>query len=398
MDKLKLSKNYSFQYWFAFLQAFPILMIVVNLSFFVFFRLFYSFKNIGKIKITSAIQILAICFGIGAISSTLDAHNIERSLAVLPNFLYWSFLIIIFYNYRNVINFNITRKAIFNGLLLLNIYYWLFEVTLRFSTPFNKYILENGYAVLMVCFSPISLKYLIVEKRKSQAYLFAIASIVLGFISGSRAGAILIAFGSLLTIFGETLSLKRILLLAFLGLSFYLILFKSSISSNLLFAINPDVHAVIFKSDEVFEEDMSMLLRRTMVEKGLILFEEEPFTGLGLNNWPEYEVKFRGNFAGADRIIYKDRLEKFSAHNSYIAFLGEGGILVFVPFVLILLSTIFKLFSKFERLDEFQQPILWALIMMAIHIYFISAMLNSFTWYLISLGVAAAYRNTENIK
>jgi O-antigen ligase len=138
-----------------------------------------------------------------------------------------------------------------------------------------------------------------------------------------------------------------------------------------------------------------MLIRRAMVEKGLILFEKYPIAGIGLNNWVDYEVKFKGDFVGSERIINKSRIEKYSAHNSYVAFLGEGGLLLLVPFVTLLLCTIFKLVINYKHLEEFQQPILWALIMMSIHIYFISAMLNSFTWYLISLGVAAATKKQD---
>jgi hypothetical protein len=365
----RLKENSKLQYWFAFLQAFPILMIVVNLSFFIFFRLYYSFNKIGSFKINSVFQILAICFGIGAIISTADAYDVNRSLAVLPNFLYWALLIILFYNYRNVINFKITREAIFRGLVLLNIYYWVVERTLRFVTPFNKFILENGY-------------------------MFALAAIILGFISGSRAGAVLIAGGSLFTLFGKNLSLRRVFHMAIIVTIGYLFIFKTEIASDILFSASPDVHVLLYSSDQVFEEDPSFLIRRAMVEKGLILFEKEPYTGLGLNNWPEYEVTFRGDFLGADRILSKSRLEKFSAHNSYIALLGEGGLFVFVPFVLLLAFTILRLLFKLEKLDQYQQPILWSLIMMSIHIYFISAMLNSFTWYLIALGVAVGNKNT----
>lgn len=396
MNKLHLTKNYKIQYWFAFLQAFPILMIVVNLSFFVFFRLFFSFRNISIIKITSPFQILAICFGIGALVSTLNSYDLNSSLIVLPNYFYWTFLIILFYNYRNSINFEVIREAIFKGLILVNLYYWIIEKTFNLITPYNKSIGENGYAILMVSFFPIALKYLLVKIGKKSAYFFAIISIVLGFASGSRAGALLITLGALLTIFGKNLSFGKILQLATICTILYLFLFKTDFASNLLYTIDADVHAVIYKSTEVFEEDQSMLIRRAMVEKGLILFEDDPLTGLGLNNWQEYEVKFRGNFVGAENIIYKPRIEKFSAHNSYIAFLGEGGLLLFVPFVLLLFYTIFRLLIKFDQLDEYQQPILWSLIMMSIHIYFISAMLNSFTWYLISLGVAAAGKDSYN--
>jgi O-antigen ligase len=394
MRPARLINNYKFQYWFAFLQAFPTLMIVTNLSFIVFIRLYFSFRKLERFKISSIYQIIAILFGIGAILSTADANEIKRSLAVLPNFLYWSLLIILFYNYRNIINFKITREAIYKGLITLNIYYWLVEKTLRIATPFNKFVLENGYAILMICFVPTALKYVLVEKGKNKAYMFALVAIILGFISGSRAGVVLIAGGALLTLFGENLSLNKVIQMVLIGAAGYLFIFQTEIASDFLFNTSPDVHELVYNSDQVFEEDPSVLIRKAMVEKGLILFEKEPFTGLGLNNWPEYEVTFRGDFVGAERIFKKLRLEKFSAHNSYIAFLGEGGLFVFVPFVLLLVFTILRLLFKLEKLDQYQQPILWSLIMMSIHIYFISAMLNSFTWYLIALGVAAGNKNT----
>ena len=394
MRATRLINNEKFQYWFAFLQAFPVLMIVVNLSLFVFIKLFYSFIKLERFKISSIFQIISIFFGIGAILSTADANEINRSLAVLPNFIYWAVLIILFYNYRNIINFKITREAIYKGLITLNIYYWLVEKTLRIATPFNKFILENGYAITMICFVPTALKYILVEKGKNKAYLFAVAAIVLGFASGSRAGAVLIAGGSLLTLFGGLLSLNRIIQMVLIGTAGYLFIYQTEFASDILFKASPDVHVLVYSSDQVFEEDQSILIRKAMVEKGLILYEKEPYTGLGLNNWTEYEVTFRGDFVGAERIIYKQRLEKFSAHNSYAAFLGEGGLFVFVPFVLLLLFIILKLFLKIDKLDQYQQPILWSLIMMAIHIYFISAMANSFTWYLIALGVAAGNKNT----
>jgi hypothetical protein len=397
LSAARLKENYKFQYWFAFLQAFPVLMIVINLSFFVFFRLFFSFRKIKRFKITSNIfQILAICFGVGAILSTIDAHEIKRSLAVLPNFLYWAVLILVYYNYRNSINFNVTRKAIFNGIVLLNLYYWVVEKTLGFSSPLNKFIHENGYAIMMICFVPTALKYVLVERGKTQAYVFAIAAVALGFVSGSRAGSVLIAGGALLTLFGKNLSLSRVIQMAVLGAIGYLFIYQTQFASDLLFSASPDVHVLVYSSDQVFEEDPSVLIRKAMVEKGLILFEKEPFTGLGINNWTEYEVTFKGDFVGAERIIYKNRLEKFSAHNSYAGLLGEGGLFVFAPFVLLLLFTILKLLLKLDKLDQYEQPILWSLIMMSIHLYYISGMSNSFTWYLVALGVAVGNKDTTS--
>jgi O-antigen ligase len=248
----------------------------------------------------------------------------------------------------------------------------------------------------MICFVPTALKYVLVEKGKNKAYMFALAAIILGFISGSRAGAVLVAVGALLTLFGKNLSLSRVIQMAVLGAIGYLIIYQTQFASDVLFSASPDVHVLVYSSDQVFEEDQSVLIRKAMVEKGLVLFEKEPYTGLGINNWTEYEVTFRGDFVGAERIINKQRLEKFSAHNSYAALLGEGGLFVFVPFVLLLLFTILKLLLKLDKLDQYQQPILWSLIMMSIHIYYISGMSNSSTWYLVALGVAAGNKNTTS--
>jgi O-antigen ligase len=198
----------------------------------------------------------------------------------------------------------------------------------------------------MICFVPTALKYVLVEKGKNKAYMFALAAIILGFISGSRAGAVLIAGGALLTLFGGNLTMNKVIQMVLIGSVGYLFIYKTDIASDILFSASPDVHVLVYSSDQVFEEDQSVLIRKAMVEKGLILFEKEPYTGLGLNNWPEYEVTFRGDFVGAERIIYKSRLEKYSAHNSYIAFLGEGGLFVFVPFVLLLAFTILRLLFK----------------------------------------------------
>jgi hypothetical protein len=371
-------------------------MLYTNVSFYVFIGLFFSFRKLSRFRINSFYQFIPILFGIGAFISTICANEVNRSLIVLPNYLYWALTLILFYNYRNYLDFKLIRKAIFNGLVLLNLYYWFLERTLKVSTPITKSIHENGYAILMICFAPTAINFVLEARGKSYAIIFAFLAVILGFMSGSRAGAILIAAGSFLTLYGNSFSPKRIILLFTIGLFGYLILFKTDIASAVLMKIDPDVHAVIYASNQVFEEDQSMLLRRAMVEKGIILFENEPLTGLGLNNWTEYEVDFKGDFEGAERIIYKQRLEKFSAHNSYAALLGEGGLLVFVPFVLILLTTILKLLSKFGRLDQYQQPILWGIIMMAIHIYFISGMSNSFTWYLLALGVAVGNRTSIN--
>lgn len=347
----------------------------------------------GKLRVNHYFQFVAILFSIGAIASTFDSHDFKRSLIVLPNYLYWSFIIIFFYNYRKLLDYNLISKAITKGIIFLNVYYWLIERTIQVQLPAFKYIGENGYAVLMICFVPLALKRIELQKGLRTAIVFAIASMLLGFLSGSRAGSVLIALGAFLTLVGNRLNTKRLILIGVTGFITYWAIFNAAIVKLAITSLSEETSTLIYDTQDVVEKDGSVLLRKAMVEKGLILFENEPLTGLGLNNWSEHEVDFRGDFVGAERIIHKDRLEKFSAHNSYISFLGEGGLLVFVPFVLILLITLVTMLRQYSKLDNIQRPILWGLLMMSIHIYFISAMLNSFTWFFIAIGGAAAFKN-----
>ncbi len=390
---IKSKKREKLLYYYSFFQAFPVVAIVVNLTFYFFPGLFLSYRKLQKLKVNHYFQFVAVLFGIGALISTIDSHNIKRSLVVLPNYLYWTFIIIFFYNYRKHINFDIVSKAIHKGIIYLNVYYWVIERFVQIQFPGIKYLGENGYAVLMICFVPLVLKRIELKKGIRTAIIYGAIFIVLGFLSGSRAGSVLVAVGAFLTLAGNRLNARRLILIGITGLAAYWAVYNAAIIKLAIGALSEETSTLIYDTQEVVETDGSYLLRKAMVEKGLILFEEEPLTGLGLNNWSEHEVEFRGDFVGAERIIYKSRLEKFSAHNSYISFLGEGGLLVFIPFVLILLITLLTLLRQYSKLDDSQRPILWGLLMMSIHIYFISAMLNSFTWFFIAIGGAAAFKN-----
>lgn len=391
----KRNKN-KILYYYSFFQAFPVVSLIFNITFYFFPFLLLQLRKKGKIRVNHYFQFAAILFGIGAIFSTLDSEDVSKSLIVLPNYLYWTFTIIIFYNYRNFIDFKLVARALTSALILLNFYYWVFERILAFTPPGLNFVGENGYAILMICFVPLALKSIEQNRGYRTSVVVAIICVLLGLLSGSRAGSILIAVGSFLTLAGNRLSLKRIIIISLIGLAAYWVVFNAPFVKVAIYALSEETYNLLYQTEDVIEGDVSYLLRKAMVEKGLILFENDPLTGLGLNNWSEYEVEFRGDFAGAERIINKPRLEKFSAHNSYISFLGEGGLLLFIPFILILILTITKLLRRYATLDESQRPILWGLLMMSIHIYFISAMLNSFAWFFIALGGAAAFKKNTS--
>ncbi len=393
-NKSKKRKIDKYLYYFSFLTSFPIIVFIFNIGFYIFPLIWIQLIKHTRISKFNILTYLSILFALGAFLSTLYSIDLNKSLVVLPNYLYWSFLIIIFVGYSHFINFDFIYKGIIPGFILLNIYYWVFEVTLKIEISGFKQIGENGYAILLVCYSPLVACYFKQTKSNLVLILFIISITILSFLSGSRAGSILVFLGITLTLFGNKLTILNTLTFGILGFGFYYLIINSQIIGNLIYYLNTQTYDLIYNTNEVATEDQSYLLRKLMVEKGLIIFESNPFTGIGLNNWIEYDVKFRGNFEGADRILNKARLEKFGAHNSYISFLGEGGLFLLISYISLLLCIIYKLFMIINRLNLNQKAVFFGILMMAIHTYFISAMLNSFTWYLLAIGAGISNINT----
>jgi O-antigen ligase len=83
----------------------------------------------------------------------------------------------------------------------------------------------------------------------------------------------------------------------------------------------------------------------------------------------------------------KAEIQQKSAHNSYVAILAEGGLFLLVPLLLIFAYNIIYFLFNFNRLSPYL-PVYAGLMGMAVHLYFISAIVNVFAWYLIGLACA----------
>jgi O-antigen ligase len=135
-----------------------------------------------------------------------------------------------------------------------------------------------------------------------------------------------------------------------------------------------------------------------MIEKGIGLFKTHPLTGIGLNNFTGTKGEIQGAFEGFERIKYKKLDIGKSAHNSYIGLLSEGGLVVIIPFFIILFLIIKHFLLHYKTIPAPEKAVYIGILMMSVHLYFISAILNVFAWFLIGLASALVYRdNNENI-
>lgn len=346
----------------------------------------------------------AILLIIGALSSTIGAGINQgrelflNSLVILPNYIYWGVLVITLGNSAlKTTSLLEIYKMFFWGLIATMATYYSIGSYLS-GFPLYRRLSPNSFAFILILFSPMATVYLN-ETKKNGFYtiVFVTAIMLSGFLSGSRTGSILAVSGALLAL--SLNSWVRTLLvgffITFLGISAPQILSSPVVKSS-IHNLNERTYELIYSTDETLSTDRSYLTRLAMIEKGLNIFEEHPIEGVGVNNFTKFAGEIDFNFEGAEYIEGKvDSLtEGLSAHNSYISFLAEGGLLLFIPMVLLLFYPTVYFMTHFNKIQSFEKAIFIGIIFMSIHSWFISGLLNVFGWFV--LGIANSYIINKN--
>lgn len=362
-----------------------------NISFLIFLLFFGLNFKFGILRITSYVQLLPLLIIFAAIvvsfysNEQYSAKN--NSFNVLPNYIYWSLLIIVFISLENIFDFftnerlfNIS-KYIFYGLVINSLIYFFFydfEILKPFLTKYSS----NQFAYNLVCFTSISFYYSLKRFGRIITFIIFIFFIFSLLVEERRAGFILVTLSILFSYF-KKIRLKSIFNILFLTLIFISFLSISNIE-RFIESRSQRIHTIVYKSSDVLNYDKSYLIRRAMVEKSIIIFKENMINGIGLNNFPKYNVNIKGNFKGFEYISNK-QLNNKSAHNSYLVILSEGGLILAMPIFLLILFNLFNFFKNYNNFSSIELSYLISSIAMFAHLYFISAILNVFTWFLISI-------------
>ncbi len=394
--------------WLALMMSFNNLLlggINFSLVFFVAFVFLtarrYNFLNLNELP-----QIFALFFAIGAVISVIDTNgngdeSLERALIVLPNFMYWSLMIIIFVNVLlpagliSKYSLESLSKFIAIGVLLSLIFYE-FKNVLNF--PFIKYNTPNSYAFTLVCYSAIGVTYIRQKYGKTRMLIYVAIILLSMLFLERRAGFVLVFSSVFMALNFNNISLKTLYSFGF-SILFVFIILQLSIVENFLYDASPRIHESIYESENIATQDQSYLTRLAMVEKGIIIFSENPLTGIGLSNFPTHYVAIPGNFEGSELVIRKDLSNK-SGHNSYIALLAEGGLFIIVPFLLLIAFNLYHFVIDFKKRTNLESAFYWSFLAMVIHIYLISEIFNVFAWFLIAIvtTISVKYKRLDNIK
>jgi len=377
------------------LMAFPSLIILgQNASVLIFGAIVLFLLQNSRYPLlgfTKPAQWLAAFFAMGAVLSVANIPQeasgdaINRALSVLPNYLYWSILIIILVAQRHLINWQVVFKAIFWGVILTILYYLFLQHSLRIFSFFSG-ITPNNFAFLMICFAPLAIQYLKDQKGRIWATIFLALLVLILLRDGRRAGMVLVFIGGLVVLFADRINWKRILVAGVLIPIAIALLFTQQVES-LVFQSSERIHEMIYQTEKIRQQDRSFLTRVAMIKKGMAIFDQYPYTGIGLNNFTNFSINFDRSFEGAKYVVNKADVQKTSAHNSYINVLAEGGLFLFIPLVLLLALNIIHFIRHFNELQN-HLPVFIGLLCMSVHLYFISAIVNVFGWFLIGLACA----------
>ena len=357
---------------------------------------FNSKKNFLFLKLSHWIQVVAILFGAGAIISVYDINTINgeisRGLVVLPNYLYWTLTVLFLVNISKTINYNSVAKYIFMGLLISLLFYFISPYIPKVPGFMNSFT-PNGFAFLCICFTAPAATYLLYKKGLLYALLLLSVVLITLLLSGRRAGFVLVFISSILSISFKSFNRKYLSIGTIITLLFYLIM-QLQFVEEIIQSASPRIHELIFDNEKINTEDRSLLTRKLMIEKSLIIFSQHPLTGIGLNNFTNFEVSFRGDFDGSEYVINKKAMNITSAHNSYALLLAEGGLLLFLPLLILILFNLVRFISGYDQRPHIVNSFYLSFLFMCVHLYFITSIVNIYAWFLIGLVTAFSTSNS----
>lgn len=383
----------------TFVMCSPFLMVFgVNLSALFFLPVLYGAVTTRAAKlfrIDSTLKLWVLLFIAGATASTF--HNwwtgqmewYRSSLQVYPNYVYWSVILLVLASLGGFLALDYDRifGAIAGAVVFFCVYYVFFQpfVPVSIRDLFFKRLHPNIVSFLLISFVPHLVYWL--RKRSRFLPLLVLAMILaIQLVEGRRAGFVLILAGGLAAYYVHLLRFSLwSLLRAGVVVVAALVALQAGPVRELIHSASPRVASLVYGGVDALDEERSFLTRLAMIEKGYSLFAEDMWFGVGLNNFMDAEGEISGAFEGSQFVIQKNIHTGLSSHNSYLNLLAEGGLSLFVPFVLIYLNLLWGGLRRFPRMLGYEKVILISFCMMSVHLFFINAIVNVFTWFNIGL-------------
>ena len=162
----------------------------------------------------------------------------------------------------------------------------------------------------------------------------------------------------------------------------------------------PNAASVItsrFNTLQALDDEKSYIIRQLMIQKGLRLFAQSPIIGVGAARFTQSSVPL--DIPVVLSYASQDHFDNKSAHNSYIDFLAESGLVGAIPFAILLafLSVMgFRRAYSGSRYGQYTAlAIFMSFIQMSTHMWAIASLTNTANWFIYGL-IAATIMISKN--
>ena len=367
------------------LIVFPYFVLFgINISAFIFVVFVYTAAKNKKLNsYNSLVKIFLILIIVGLYSSSLVNFELDSIFFKSVNYVYWVLLVHIIIMLRYYMNLVGLLKHVLPFFVMLIFYSYTRELIPK-NLFFTHYISSNTVSFLFVCFTTPVFIYLRVYKQNVKLSYFVLGLVLFSLLlGGRRAGFVLVLMSAFFALNLNSINIRSVLKFCLASLLLILALNLNFVSSSIE-SKSARIHSLIYSSEEIID-DRSYQTRLAMIEKGLIIFDENKIFGVGIGNFTNINVRFTNRFSNTDIVTNKSSINDTSAHNSYIQFLAELGLIAFLPFICLLLFNILTFTFYSKSLNNMQKSFYWSFFACLIHLYFISALFNIYAWALIAI-------------
>lgn len=351
--------------------------------------------------------LLAVLIWLGIVMSTLFNGILRSSSgmdtetwALLIQYAYWllTFVITAYFASRTNIlerTAKLLGWAVF-ALALVRLFEAVVWGVVNTYESVTRLLTPNTYGFLFSTFFPFLLVPLFAIKGGNKflpitrVLIVAVAVVI----NGSRSSWISVAAGTIFfTLMIFFLRSRKV------GMALFLL---SVLVVSILLGLNllpePVQSAISLRAStfQNLEQDKSYVFRELMVQKGLKLFEESPIIGVGASRFRKESVELE--LSGVFKLYSQSSFDRKSAHNSYVGFLAESGLIGSLPLLVLILMLAFQGFkaavSHARREDLGALSVMASFVGMSIHMWTISALAGTVTWF--AYGLVAALIVLEN--
>jgi O-antigen ligase len=293
-----------------------------------------SGEKISFVKVAFTRSIWTLFFAI--LISFIGTYNFNLSLEGLEDYL---IVILLFYMViNNVKDLAIVKKLFFLGIVsivLSSMYAFFYQKLYLGVSRIDSTFMALDFGALLLIYSIFIMIYLLFSKNtllRNILLAFSLILVILTLIFNKSRGAWLGFIGGSFISFWFN---KKKLIPIFLVLLLLIIFFMPNSIQQRIVSITD------------FKNNKSNITRLELWKSSLLMFKDNPINGVGINNFQEaYKSEYK-----------QPNIRVFShAHNTFLNFLSETGLLGLISIIYLFISILKYLYFGFRKVeDEFSK-------------------------------------------